>query len=129
MRKVIAVALSLAVQAAALSAPFVHAHPDDHATEHHGARAVHTHWAGHAQSHHSSDATALGTDDHDRAVFLNAFVSVAPSALPALGVTHGVFALPVPAERAAHRGVEITHSHDPPFFRSLSSRAPPALLS
>jgi len=129
VRKVIAVGLSLAVQAAALSAPLVHAHPDDHATEHHDARAVHTHWAGHARSSHSSDAPALGTDDHDRAVFLNVFVAVAASSFPAPGVTHLVFELPVPGERAAQRDLEMLHSHDPPFFRSVSSRAPPAFLS
>lgn len=124
-----AIALSLSVQAAGLSAPFVHAHPDDHATAHHGGRAVHTHWAGHAQPHHAPDVPALVTDDHDRAVFLNAFVAVAASVFPAPGVTPGVFALPVPAERGAHRAVEVVHSHDPPPFRSLSSRAPPAFLS
>jgi hypothetical protein len=127
VRKVIAVALALAVQGAALSAPLVHAHPDDHATEHHGARAVHAHWAGHAQSYHSSDSPELETSDHDRAVFLNAFVAVAALSLPAHGLTHVLCELPVPPERAAHRVVEIVRSHDPPFFRSLSSRAPPTL--
>lgn len=129
VRKVIAVALSLAVQAAALSAPLVHAHPDDHATEHHGGGAVHTHWAGHAESHHASDAPALGTADDDRAVFLNAFVAVTVSSLPAPGVTPDVLELPVPSERAAHPSVDIAHSHDPPFFSSLPSRAPPSFLS
>lgn len=129
MRKTITFALSLAVLAAALSAPLVHAHPDNHATDHHGGRAVHTHWAGHAQSQDTSDAPALGTDDHDRAVFLNAFVAVAASPLPAQAVTPGAFELPVPAERAAHRILDVVRSHDPPSLRSLSSRAPPALLS
>jgi hypothetical protein len=129
VRKVIAVAVSIAVQAAALGAPLLHAHPDEHATEHHPARAVHTHWAAHPQSHHSSDAPALGADDHDRAVFLNAFVAVRASTLPVLELTDGVCELPVPGERPAQRPVEIIRSHDPPFCRSLSSRAPPAFLS
>ena len=129
VRKVIALALALAVQAAALSAPLVHAHPDDHATEHHGAREVHTHWAGHAASHNSSDEPSLDAADHDRAVFLNAFLAVAASSFPAFGVTHAVFELPVPAERAAHQVIEVGRSHDPPSFRSLPSRAPPAFLS
>ena len=129
MRKVIALALSLAVQATALSAPLVHAHPDDHATEHHGSRTVHTHWAGHAQSHDTSDTPAFGTDDHDRAVFLNAFVAVAASSLPAQAIAPDAFELPVPAERPAHRILEVVRSHDPPSLRSVSSRAPPALLS
>ena len=129
MRKVIAVALALAVQATAVSAPLVHAHPDEHATPHHAGRAVHTHWAGHGQSHHSSNAPAVGTADHDRAVFLNAFVAVAVSPVPAPGVTPAILDLPVPAERPAHRIFDTARSHDPPFFRSLSSRAPPVFLS
>lgn len=129
VRKALAVALSLAVHAAALSAPLVHAHPDDHATEHHDARAIHTHWAGHTPSRGTSDGPVLGTENHDRAVFLGAFAAVAPSPLYAPGVTHGVFALPALVEGVAHRGVEVAHGHDPPFFRTLPSRAPPALLS
>ena len=129
MRKVLALALSLAVQAAALSAPLVHAHPDGHATEHHGAREIHTHWAGHSPSHDSSDGPAADAPDHDRAVFLNAFVAVAATSFPIPSVTISVFELPVPRERAPHRVVEIAHGHDPPCLRSLSSRAPPSFLS
>lgn len=127
MRKVIAVALSLAVQAAALSAPLVHAHPDDHATEHHGAREIHAHRADHAHFDRASDGPVLDAADHDRAVFLNAFIAVAASLMPAHAVTRGVFNVPVPAERAPHRVIPIAHSHDPPFLPSLSSRPPPAL--
>jgi hypothetical protein len=129
VRKAIAIALSLAVQAAALSAPLVHAHPDDHATEHHGARAVHSHWAGHSAPHGSSGHPALEADDHDRAVFLGAFAAAAVSPRYAPGVMHAVFALPLPVEGVAHRGVEVAHGHDPPVVRTLPSRAPPAHLS
>jgi hypothetical protein len=129
VRKVIAIALALAVQATALSAPLVHAHPDDHATPHHAGRAVHTHWAGHAHSHHSSAAPAVGTADDDRAVFLNAFVAAAAARVPVAGTAPAIVELPVPAERPAHRVFDTARSHDPPFFSSLSSRAPPAFLS
>ena len=128
VRKVLALTLSVAVQAAGLGAPLVHAHPDEHATEHHTGRAVHTHWAGHSSSHHSSDGPAFGTADHDRAVFLHAFVAVAAPVFPAPAIAPGIIERPVPAERAAHRAVEIAHGHDPPFFRSLPARAPPAFL-
>ena len=130
VRKVIAAVLSLALPAAGLYAPFVHAHPDDHATAHHDGQAVHAHAAGHhARPHHHEPGRTVEDDDDDRAVYLSAFVAVAPAAMsvPAVAVTAVV--LPVPAERAAHRGVEVVRSHDPPFFRSLSTRAPPALLS
>jgi hypothetical protein len=129
VRKVLAIALSLAVQAAALSAPLVHAHPDDHATEHHGAGEVHSHWAGHSHEQDSSHSPALDAADHDRAVFLNAFVAVAASSFPAQAVTPVAFELPTPRERAPHRVIDIANGHDPPCLRSLSSRAPPSLLS
>jgi hypothetical protein len=125
----LAVALSVALQAAGLSAPLVHAHPDEHVTEHHSGRAVHTHWDGHTATHHTSDDPAVRAADHDRAVFFNAFVAVSVSTLPTQAVVPVVGQLPVPAERSAQSTIEITNGHDPPFYRSLSSRAPPTLLS
>lgn len=129
VRKVVAIVLALAVQGAALTGPLVHAHPDDHATDHHSGRTVHTHWAGHPQSRHQGDIPSLATEDHDRAVFLGSFIAVAGTIQSAPAVSHSVFVLPVPVERAAHRGLEVVRSHDPPYVGSLSSRAPPAFLS
>jgi hypothetical protein len=129
VRKLIAVTLALAVQGAALTAPLLHAHPDDHATAHHSGRSVHGHWSGHQHSHHPADDPAIGADDDDRAVFLNAFVAVAATPLAAVAVAQQPFELPVPSERPAHRSVQVAHSHDPPLVRSLPSRAPPALLA
>ena len=125
----VALTLSVAIQGAALSAPLVHAHPGAEATEHHSGRAVHTHWGGHAHEHSRSDDPAFRTADQDRAVFLNAFVAAAASVSSAIAVAPDLVEVPVPAERAAHRTVEITHGHDPPASRSLPSRAPPAFLS
>jgi hypothetical protein len=129
VRKALAVALSLAVQSAAVGAPLMHAHPDDHATAHHGARAVHTHWGGHSHSHHSTNVPAVDAGDHDRAVFLNAFVGVAAAVFPAGATVRGMFELPIPTEMAVHRPVEVAHGHDPPSFGPLLPRAPPLLLS
>jgi hypothetical protein len=129
VRKLVAFVLALAVQGAVLTGPFVHAHPDSHDTGHHRGAAVHTHWAGHAAHAHSSDTSAIDTEDHDRAVFLNSFVAVAGTVHSVPAVSHSLFVLPVPVERPARRGIEVVRSHDPPCLRSLSSRAPPALLS
>lgn len=129
LRTAIVVTLSAAIQAAALTAPLVHAHPDDQVTAHHDGPSVHSHWAGHAHPAHPADLPAVGADDHDRAVFLNAFVAASGSHRPIPAVAQAAFELLVPAERAAHRGVEVVRSHDPPFARSLSARAPPAFLS
>jgi hypothetical protein len=128
-RKALAIVLSLAVQGAAIGAPLAHAHPDDHATDHHRGRAVHVHWGGHAHAHHPTGVPALGADDHDRAVFVNTFVGVAASVLDARAVAHETFELPIPTETTTHRPVEVAHGHDPPWRSSLSSRAPPAFLS
>jgi hypothetical protein len=129
VRKVLAVTLSLAVQAAALSAPLAHAHPDDHTTAHHAGGVVHTHWSGHAGPSHRSDAPEIGTDDHDRAIFLNVFTAVATVKAVDPGVTPGVFELPAPAARAASRRIDVVRSHDPPSAPVRSPRAPPAFLS
>jgi hypothetical protein len=129
VRKGIAVAVLSALPVGAVSGPLVHAHLEHHATEHHEGPVVHTHWTGHQQPHYESDGLALEADNHDDAVFLNAFIAVATPSLPALGPVQGVFELPVPAEAEAHRSVAIVHGHDPPLFSPLSSRAPPAFLS
>ena len=129
VRQAIAIALSLALQAAGLSAPFVHAHPDDHDTDHHAGSTVHAHWAGHAESHHSSDAKTVSSGEHDRAVSVHGFVAVTAASFGGSAVTHTAVELPAPAERPAHRRVEITHSHDPPPLLSRSPRAPPLSLS
>lgn len=129
MRKVIAVALLVAVHGAALTAPFVHAHPDDHATAHHNGRSVHSHWAGHTHSTYAAHLPAFAPDDHDRATPLNSFVGVAVSAMGTPMVAPQLFALAAPAERRAHHPVNVVHSHDPPTAVSVPSRAPPAFLS
>jgi hypothetical protein len=131
VRRVIAVALALALQAAGLNAPLLHAHPDDHETPHHAGRSVHSHWAGHSHAaHHSSNDPAFSApDEDDRALFFNTFVAVAVSHLAVPAVAPAAFRLHVPTERAALGGVEVVRSHDPPSARSLPPRAPPALLS
>jgi hypothetical protein len=129
VRRVLALALSLAIQAAGISVPLVHAHPDEHATSHHVGRAVHAHWGGHGHTHAPADGPALEETQHDRAVSVNAFVAVGVRPFPAPVVIPVAVALPAPVERAAHETVEISPGHDPPFYRSLPARAPPAHLS
>jgi hypothetical protein len=46
-----------------------------------------------------------------------------PSVLPV------ALELPLPAERAARRPVQVVHGHDPPSLTSLVPRAPPLFLS
>jgi hypothetical protein len=129
VRKAVAVLLLFAVQGAAVGAPLVHAHPDDRVTQHHHGRLVHTHWANHSHRIGSPDVPALTVNDHDRTFFLNFFVGVGVSLLSVHGIVHRFFELPLPADLATHRPVKVVHTHDPPCFGSLSSRAPPSSLS
>jgi hypothetical protein len=129
MRRVMAVVLAGAVQAYATTAPFIHAHVDDHDTDHHAGPAVHAHLAPHLKHHESAGLPEIGDDDHDRPVYLQLFVAVG-TPLAALTAIHVVtFALPAPAEARAHLPVQTVHGLDPPLVRLLPSRAPPASLS
>ena len=128
MRTALVLVLALALQSAALSLPFVHVHPDEHATEHHHGRTVHTHWHHHAADTPSDTPTLGGTDD-DRALAFGVFVAVTAPPIPDLSPAPGLFVLPVPDVRAAHPSCEVAHGHDPPRSRLLPSRAPPSFLS
>lgn len=125
VRQAIAVVLSLGLVAASVGGPLVHAHPDDHVTDHHDGQQVHAHWSGHAPSHHAADRPALEAEDHDRAVSVNTFIAVPAASFSIPGLTHSAFELPVPIERPAHRRIDVVRSHDPPASRLRSPRAPP----
>ena len=129
-RKFVAVALSMAVQLATLSAPLVHVHPDDHATAHHRAHEVHAHLERHPTASRAADESAVDhPDDDDRAVFVHVFVGVVTAGFDLPGVVPAFLVLPQPGERPSLRALYGVHGHDPPFLRSLSPRAPPAFLS
>jgi hypothetical protein len=149
VHRFVALALSLAIPVAALAAPLVHVHPDEHATAHHGGATVHAHWAGHGDAPGAGDGHGQGHGDdagrgpgrvasgspfvdgvdRDRALFFSAFIAVTPSAMPTPGVVPAAVALPVPVERPAHLSLAVTHGHDPPVSRLLPARAPPSFLS
>ena len=129
-RSAIAVGLSLAVQVSAVTMPYMHAHTDDHASEHHAAHAVHTHFATHAAHHiHSTGPVIDDDDDDDQAVYLQLFVAVSAQPVPVGGTALTVFELPTPAERPVQSPVVVVHGHDPPISDSLAPRAPPSFLS
>ena len=123
----------MAVQAAALGAPLVHAHVGGHESEHHhGRQAVHAHLSGHAShaaSHHQHRAGRLNFDDNDaeRAVYLQMFVAVGVASFELPPALASSFVLTVPIAAAPRDRLRVVHGHDPPARRSLSSRAPPFL--
>jgi hypothetical protein len=129
-RSVVVVALSVALQLAALSAPLVHAHPDEHATEHHGAHEIHAHFSHHAATSSTSDASAIDHDeDSDRAVYLRVFVGVPAASFEIAAAVPETFAIAAPVETPSLQPLFGTHAHDPPLARSTSPRAPPSCLS
>lgn len=110
--------------------PFMHAHTDDHDSDHHAAHAVHTHFANHAAQHTHSTGPVIDDDDHDQqAVYLQLWVAVSVQPTPVAGTALTVFDLPKPAEQPLHASVVVVHGHDPPLSPSLAPRAPPSFLS
>ena len=134
-----AIGLSRAIPLGSLSAPLVHAHPDELSSDHHHANEIHAHVGGHPSFHASHDGVAsdgvasTGTtlNDHDaeRTISLQLFVAVAQASfdVPAAVVTD--WFVNSPAESAAHLPLRVVYGHDPPFVASTGSRAPPAFLS
>jgi hypothetical protein len=122
--------LVLAVPVGAVLALFVHAHPDQHDTDHHEGRSIHAHVAGHAHpsQHVHADGPAIGheDDDHDGAVLLDMFIAEAPAVSAIAGAIPDGIELPAPERLAAH-ALHVVHGHDPPALTSLPARAPPAL--
>ena len=117
----------MAVQFAALSAPLLHAHPDEHATDHHRAHEVHAHFERHvARLRPAGESTVDHPDDNDRAVFVGLFVGVAATVVDLPAAAPAPFELAQPSERRSFGALYGFHGHDPPLIRSLSSRAPPA---
>ena len=129
IRRLVAGGLCAAVYVAAFWAPFVHAHPDDHDTDHHRAGAVHAHLSPHHSQPASGFGPTIGEEEHDRAVFLQLFVAVTPTPFDAPAIVPSLFALAVPPERPAHPCVEAVSGRDPPTTGSLIPRAPPACLA
>jgi hypothetical protein len=121
----------VAVPVAALLGLFVHAHPDDHDTDHHEARAIHAHLGGHAQAarHGAVEGPVIsdGEDDHDRAVYFDAYVGEAITSSSVVAAVPPAVDVPAPAVRRAQPPLQVVHGHDPPGLAFRPTRAPPRL--
>lgn len=128
-RKGFALALSIAVPFAALCAPPVHAHVDDHGGEIHAHYSPHS---SHATTHdHDGSERARPThveesENDEQAVFLQLFVAVSAQAFALPAVTPPPLELAPPAEAGLPARFQVVHGHDPPSLTSLPSRAPPS---
>jgi hypothetical protein len=129
LRKVIAIGLSAAVQAAALGAPLVHAHLGGHESDHDDATStVHAHLSAHAPSHYSSGSNLVDAAA-ERTVYLQMFVAVSASSFHVSPALVSSFELIVPAPAPPREALHVVYGHDPPITGSRSTRAPPATLS
>ena len=129
IRTLTAVGLSLAIPLGALSAPLVHAHPDEFDTDHHRAHEIHAHFTGHSPLPTVPDGARLDDHEAERAISLQVFVAVAQASFDGLAAALPSLQLGTPAEAPAHHSLRIVHGHDPPCISSLGSRAPPAFPS
>ena len=131
LRGVIAAGLCVAIQVAALCAPLVHAHLDDHDGDHHAAALVHAHVGGHHSRHHESAATpvVVSEDDPEDATRLQIFVAVQAAAFTDPVLPPARFTFPQTLESNVARPPEVVRSHGPPESRPRASRAPPSFLS
>ena len=150
-RKLIAVAVTLAMPVAAVCAPLVHAHLDDHA---HGHR-IHAHLSGHAShhdeghghsrsseepalaaKHHHADehgdpaATFVAADDSsERATSVPLYVAVQKDVLLQPVLPPASFAMAAPLRSVLRRPPDVVRSHGPPVVRLSPSRAPPSFAA
>jgi hypothetical protein len=132
-RQVLAVGLVLSLQLAALSAPLIHAHPDDHATPHHAVHEVHAHFSPHSHASHPShkrgESSLDNNDGGDRALYLRLFVGVARATIEIAAAVPQPYDLVPSTQRRSLRPLFGVHTHDPPIVSAIPSRAPPPLLS
>jgi len=130
--RVVAVTVSASLVAAALAAPMTHVHGDtDHASAHHSGRVIHTHITAHSGlAAAARGGAALDAVDDDRdARPIDLFHMVCGPSLIAAGLPSALIILDAPEVSAGCAGQVVQHTHDPPFARSLPSRAPPSSLS
>jgi hypothetical protein len=132
-RKCVAGLLVSALPVAALLGLVLHAHPDDHNTDHHAAHVIHAHFGGHEQGHHEArrDGHPVydDADDHDRAVYFESFVGEATASFVIAAAVPLEIDIPTPEVQAAQPPVQVVHGHDPPLCSQLAPRAPPSFLS
>jgi hypothetical protein len=133
LRATIAVSLAAALQLAALGAPLLHAHLDDHDHDgHHGAARVHAHLGGHSTARHATqhdDPAVTEDEDSERATGLQLFVAVEPTPFSIPALPEARYAVPMPLESIMRKPPVVAHSHGPPGGRPAALRGPPAFPS
>ena len=128
-RGLLAIGLIGALQAAALSAPLVHAHLGEHHDPHHAAARIHAHVDGHRMHEHSPDSQTLamqGEDSEGRVLQVPIYLAVHVDTTLEPAVAVASFDAVASSESVMHRPPQVVRSHGPPAIPSLNPRAPPA---
>ena len=118
-----AACLALVMPLVAFSAPLLHVHPDEHATDHHQGGTVHAHFHSHEQA---PAGPVVDHEDTDRAIQAQVFVAVTPDPPEAPAAPAHSFVVVVAQDAARGRSPQVTHGHDPPILASHGPRPPPA---
>src|SRR5512134_655378 len=116
LHRPIAWLLAVAMPMGAFCVPFLHAHVGE---EDHRHAAIHTHFSGHERNHHDHGGISLQDPEHDRAIYLQAYIAVKTSIFDIPVAPPPAFDFGTPPERTAHPTVEVTHGHDPPLLPAL----------
>ena len=128
-RRLVALGLTFALQAAALFAPLVHAHVGGGHHDHHGAGRIHAHADGHGSHRHPAAGAAIHGEEVPAGLVIRLplFVAVQGDASVVPVVAEAVFQLPEAAESLMRQRPQVVRSHGPPPTDRTGSRAPPAL--
>ena len=126
-RRILALSLTIAIQAAALSAPLVHAHVDDHHDDHHAGARIHAHAGGHGSPHrHDPPGPAVHAEESpERTIAMPAFVAAQTDASIQPSIADTPFLMTAVAASLMRRGPDDVRSHGPPPLAVRSPRAPP----
>ena len=126
-RRLLAISLTIALQAGALTAPLVHAHLDDHHDDHHAAGPVHAHLDGHALEHQAlSGMPAIHAEESPwSVVHIPLFVAEHADVWLEPALPQAPFLFVDAGESLMRQPPDVVRSHGPPSVRPSSSRAPP----
>lgn len=126
-RRLLALGLAVALQAGALTAPLVHAHLDDHHTDHHAAGRVHAHLDGHELPHEAPpDRLAIHAEESPWSVVrIPLFVAEHADVWLEPGLPQAPFLFADAAESLMRQPPDVVRSHGPPVVRPSAPRAPP----
>lgn len=126
LRRVSVLLVCLVFQGAPQLAPFLHAHTDDHATDHHAGVTLHAHVESH--DHHSPNPadTGLTASDDSDVLYIDGFTALVNASIEPLVAAVSLRIAPPARVLFGPVGETAPRAHGPPGAAATSLRAPPA---